>query len=129
MDIFNSNQTVKLSATDNDPNLKIYYTINGTAPTTSSTLYSNPLTISKVGTTTLEFIAVDTAGNISNTVTRTYTIDTTLPTASDNPIGGLYNTTENVSLSMSEAGTIYYTTDGSAPKQYEFIVQWTYHGQ
>ena len=113
--IFNSNQTVGLSATDNDPNLKIYYTINGTTPTTNSTLYSNPLTISKEGTTTLEFIAVDTAGNISNTVTRTYTIDTTLPTASANPIGGLYNTTENVSLSMSEAGTIYYTTDGSAP--------------
>ena len=70
-DIFNSNQTVTLTATDNDPNLKIYYTLNGTAPTTSSTLYTGPLTISMEETTTLEFIAVDTAGNISNTVTRT----------------------------------------------------------
>ena len=113
--LFNTNQTVTLTATDNDPNLKIYYTLNGTAPTTSSTLYTGPLTISKEGTTTLEFIAVDTAGNISNTVTRTYAIDTTVPTASANPIGGLYNTTENVSLSMSEAGNIYYTTDGSTP--------------
>ncbi len=113
--IFNSNQTVNLTATDNDPNLKIYYTLNGTAPTTSSTLYTEPLTISKLGTTTLEFIAMDTAGNISNTVTRTYTIDTTIPTANANIKGGLYNTNKVVTLTMSEPGNIYYTLNGTTP--------------
>ena len=113
--LFNSNQTVILSATDNDPNLEIYYTLNGTNPTTNSTLYTGPLTISNEGTTTLEFIAVDTAGNISNTVTRTYTIDTIPPTANDNLTSGQYNTSQNISLSRSEVGTIYYTIDGSTP--------------
>ena len=113
--IFNSNQTVTLTATDNDPNLEIYYTLNGTSPTINSTLYTGPLTISTEGTTTLEFIAEDTAGNISNTVTKNYTIDTIHPTASANTITGLYNTTKNITLTMSEPGTIYYTTDGTTP--------------
>lgn len=37
------------------------------------------------------------------------------PTADANIPSGLYNTIKNVSLSMSEPGTIYYTTDGSTP--------------
>ena len=113
--LFNSNQTVTLSATDNDLNLEIYYTLNGTNPTTSSTPYTGPLTISNEGTTTLEFIAVDTAGNISNSVTRMYTIDTVPPTATANTTSGLYNTPQNITLTMSESGIIYYTLDGTAP--------------
>ena len=113
--IFKSNQTVTLSATDNDPNLKIYYTLNGTNPTTSSTIYTGPLTISNEGTTTLEFIAVDTTGNISNTVTQMYTIDTIPPTVTPNTTSGLYNTPQKITLTISKPGTIYYTTDGTTP--------------
>ena len=111
--VFNSNQTVTLSATDNDLNLEIYYTLNRTNPTTSSTLYTGPLIISNEGINTLEFIAVDTAGNISNPVTRIYTIDTVPPTATANTTSGLYNAPQNITLTMSEPGTIYYTLDGT----------------
>ena len=114
--LYNSNKTVKLTATDNkNPNPKIYYTIDGFTPTTSSTQYNNPIIINKEGTTILKFIAVDIAGNISELGINNYTIDTTAPTADANIKNGLYNKTQNITLSMNEAGTIYYTTNDTTP--------------
>ena len=57
----------------------IYYTVNGTTPTTSSTKYTSPLLIT--ATTTLKFLAKDLAGNLSPIYTQTYTIDKTVPRA------------------------------------------------
>ena len=50
-----------------------YYTLDGSAPTTSSTIYSNPVTISD--DTTLKFFSEDAAGNREATKTETYTIE------------------------------------------------------
>ena len=47
--------------------------------------------------------------------TEKYIIDTVPPTASANINSGLYNTNKNVTLSMNELGTIYYTLNGSTP--------------
>jgi uncharacterized repeat protein (TIGR01451 family) len=70
---YNTTQTVNLTATDNeDPNPKIYYTLDGSIPTTSSTLYTGPITIAN--TTTLKFIAVDEASNTSPVHNETYNI-------------------------------------------------------
>lgn len=41
---YSSGQTVSISSPD--PNVTIYYTVNGSVPTTSSTLYSGPVSIS-----------------------------------------------------------------------------------
>ena len=42
-------------------------------------------------------------------------LDTIPPTANSNISNGTYNTTQNVTLTMNEPGTIYYTTDGTTP--------------
>src|SRR5205823_6790640 len=61
----------------------IYYTKDGTTPTTSSAVYSGPISIRT--STTLKFYAKDTADNTGPVVTQVYTIDTTPPTASASP--------------------------------------------
>ena len=75
----------------------IYYTKDGSIPTTISTLYKSPLMINF--TTTLKFIAVDGAGN-SLVYTKTYIIDKTAPKViSTSPRKG--------TAKVSRTGTIY----------------------
>ena len=72
--LYNTTKTITLSM--NEPG-KTYYTLNGTVPTSKSTLYTGPITISS--TTTLRFISIDTAGNLSPVYTEKYTIDKVTP--------------------------------------------------
>ena len=60
---FVSAQSVTLTATDNYPGTSIYFTTNGSTPTSASTRYTAPISIAT--TTTLKFIAIDAAGNSS----------------------------------------------------------------
>ena len=70
---YNASQSVNLTALDDqDSNPSIYYTTDGSDPTTSSTKYTGSISVAK--TTTLKFMAVDAAGNHSNICNETYTI-------------------------------------------------------
>ena len=96
---------------------KIYYTTDGTTPTTSSPIYSSPINIS--ATTTLKFFAKDLGGHSEAVKSQTYTI-IILPTTIASPAGGAYNTAKSVTLTCSDPGgpgcdKIYYTTDGTTP--------------
>ncbi len=109
---YTSVKSVTLTA--NEP-ATIYYTTNGTAPTTTSPAYSGPLTIGV--TTSLKFFARDSAGNSEAVKTANYIInlDTTPPVTTPSPAGGTYSSAQNVTLTANEPATIYYTTNGSTP--------------
>ncbi len=53
-----------------EPNAAVYYTINGTPPTTASTLYTGPIIVS--ANTTVMYFAVDRAGNQEAVKTADY---------------------------------------------------------
>ena len=103
--------TVKLSAEDG---AKIYYTTDGSKPTTKSKRYTKALNISK--TTTLKAIAVKN-GKKTKVYTQKYTLKVLAP---------YYKTIQLVAKNgelkykitldpMDSKTTMYYTTDGSKP--------------
>ncbi len=109
---YSTSQSVTIS--DATAGTTIYYTTNGTAPTTSSSVYSGPITVS--ATETLEAIAVETSYTNSSVATAAYTIDLVLPAPSFSPAAGTYATSQAVTISDATAGTtIYYTTNGTVP--------------
>ena len=110
---YTSTQTVALA--DSTTGAKIYYTLNGTVPTTASTPYAGPISVSS--TETISAIATATGYATSAVATGAYTINlpaAAVPTFS--PAPGIYTSQQTVMLADATAGTtIYYTTNGSAP--------------
>ena len=94
----------------------IYYTTDGTTPTTSSAPYTGHVTV--LSSETLEAIAVVTGAPISGVATAAYTINLlpTLATPTFSPAGGSYTSTQSVTISDANSdATMYYTTDGTTP--------------
>ncbi|MDF1563453.1 MAG: chitobiase/beta-hexosaminidase C-terminal domain-containing protein [Deltaproteobacteria bacterium] len=111
-------QNVALSCSDASGCLAIYFTLDGSLPTTGSTLYTSPLNIS--ADTTLRFFGVDLAGNAEGVVSHSYRIDATAPTLTVAPAGGLFANDLWVTLGCADGGgtgcaAIHYTTDGNIP--------------
>jgi hypothetical protein len=107
---YTSPQSVTLTTTT--PGATIYYTTNGTAPATSSTKYTGPITVS--ATETIEAIAVAPGYSNSAASWTKYTLTAVAPTLS--PAAGAYTLAQTVTLSTPTSGaTIYYTTNGTAP--------------
>ncbi len=109
--------TTTQSVTISDPTsgTQIYYTLDGTTPTTSSTHYTAPIPISS--STTIKAIAVVTGLSVSNVGTAAYSIQpTAAATPTFSPGTGTYTSAQSVTISDSTPGsTIYYTTNGSTP--------------
>lgn len=105
-------QTVTLTSNET---ATIYYTTDGSTPTTASSKYATPLTLS--GPLTLKYFAVDSANNSSAVVTQTYSTgpDVTKPVVTANPLSGAYAPGTNITLSANEPAEIRYTTDGTDP--------------
>jgi len=91
----------------------IYYTTDGSVPTTSSTKYTAGATIEITASKTVKAIASKTGFINSETASASYVIKAASPTfslAQDS-----YTETQQVALTAAEGATIYYTTDSSVP--------------
>ena len=86
-----------VSLADATPGAIIYYTTNGTPPTTASARYSAPLPVST--TTTIEAMAAASGYSNSAVVSGTYTITAAAP----------------VSVDLSAAGNVYGLVNTGSP--------------
>ncbi|MCX6756108.1 MAG: chitobiase/beta-hexosaminidase C-terminal domain-containing protein [Candidatus Nomurabacteria bacterium] len=107
--LYNSTQSITLSASGSD---SIRYSTSGIpASCVSDNLYSTAISVST--TQTIYVRACDLAGN-SSTASFVYTIDTVPPSIPvSNPVAGLYNSTQSVSLSATGSDSIRYSTSGT----------------
>ena len=119
---YSSAQSVKLTVTDDtDAAPKLYYTTDGTTPTSSSAAYTAGAAIAISKSATLQVLAVDATGN-SKVYSYAYVIksaDTTAPVVTASVAAGTYAAAQSVTLTVSDdtdsAPTLYYTTDGTTP--------------
>ncbi|HOS33956.1 MAG TPA: chitobiase/beta-hexosaminidase C-terminal domain-containing protein, partial [Spirochaetota bacterium] len=109
--------TINVSLSCDTAGATIYYTTDGSNPTTSGTKKTYSTSVAISATTTLKVAAVKSGLTSSIVGSRLYTIDAGVTsTPQMNPTGGTYNSDQNVVLSCADAGAIiYYTTDGSTP--------------
>jgi hypothetical protein len=109
---YTSSVTVTIS--DSTSGATIYYTTNGSTPTTASTAYSGPITLSQ--SATVKAMAAASGMANSNVASATYTVQQPVATPALSPGTGTYTSAVTVTISDSTAGaTIHYTTDGSTP--------------
>ena len=105
-----------LTISDSTPGATIYYTTNGTTPTTSSAQYSGPLAITS--SQTIQAIAKAASNAQSGVGSAALMIESQVASPSFSPAGGTYTVAQTVTISTSSAGAvIYYTTDGSMPSK------------
>jgi Chitobiase/beta-hexosaminidase C-terminal domain/Legume lectin domain/Fn3 associated len=106
--------SIQITITDSTPNAKIFYTTDGTTPSTASTLYTAPFTIST--SSTVKAIAAGSGLLASTVSSETYTLINQVPTPSFSPVPGDYTSAQSVTITTTAPNsTIYYTTNGSTP--------------
>jgi hypothetical protein len=106
--------TQTLTITDATGGASIYYTTNGTTPTTASPQYTAALAVN--ASETIEAIAIANNFTPSVVASAAYVIESQVPAPTFTPVAGTYTSVQSVALSDTTAGAaIYFTTDGSTP--------------
>jgi hypothetical protein len=111
--VYTSTQNVSLS--DTAAGAVIYYTTDGTAPTTNSLVYAAPILVGSSATIQAFAIAPGSAPSVVSTSSYTIQGSTSSAPAFSIP-AGIYNSSQSVSLSDGTPGAaIHYTIDGTTP--------------
>lgn len=96
-------------------NSEIYYTVDGTKPTTSAIKYSGQIRL-RGGSTIVRAVAVNKLGDLSIETIKEYTVHSTVP---DNPVikpaSGQYTAPIPIHITVPANCKVYYTWDGSEP--------------
>ncbi len=99
---------------DQTPSATIFYTTDGSTPTTASAIYTGPIVVSS--SETIHALAVATGVPSSSIVSAAYTIGKGVATPAFSLLAGSYTTTQSVGITdITPGATIYYTTNGTAP--------------
>jgi hypothetical protein len=117
---YTATQTVTIS--DTVPNATIYYTIDGTTPTTGSTVYSSGFPITVSSTETLNAMAVAPNYLNSAVATAVYTFPSPAATPTFSLQAGTYAGTQMVTIGdTTPNATIYYTNNGTTPTTHSLL--------
>lgn len=116
-----SNTAVTVTLTGSQATDQIFYTLNGSTPTASSTPYTAPISITS--TKTLKAIGKNSKGLWGTVYTFNYTVDPNLdltaPSITPSVAEGVYPSAKLVRFNFTDnktAGfTAYYTTNGTIP--------------
>ena len=104
----------QLTISNGMSNATIYYTTDGTYPSTSSPIYSGPISISS--TQTVRAFATAPNYRPSSTTYANYTFRNPPPSPTFSLPAGTYASTQSVAISTADPfATIRYTTDGTKP--------------
>jgi alpha-tubulin suppressor-like RCC1 family protein len=107
---FDAPQNITMTSTT--PNVQIYYTTNGTDPTTSSTPYTAPFKLSI--NCSLKAKAYRNGWSSSNVSQGSYNFSVAAPVL--NPPAGTYSQVQTVTMTTATTGAeIHYTTNNTEP--------------
>lgn len=106
--------SLSVTITDSTPGASIYYTTDGSTPTTSSQKYTGPITVTT--TETINAIASASGFVQSALSSETYNVLTQALAPTFSPVAGSFGSAQQVTItSGTPLAKIYYTTDGSTP--------------
>ncbi|SDK81062.1 Chitobiase/beta-hexosaminidase C-terminal domain-containing protein [Lentzea albidocapillata subsp. violacea] len=109
---YSTAQTVTISTATSGATIR--YTIDGSTPTSSSPVYSGPISVP--GNRTINAIGIKSGQANSSVGSASYVIGTPVATLTFSPPGGAYASAQTVTISTATSGsTIRYTVDGSTP--------------
>ena len=105
-------QTVRITSATNSAD--IYYTLDGSTPTTASTIYTEPLSI---GSDTVVSALASAPNYLQSAVAAaTFTFAGQTPTPTFTPVAGTYAGAQKVTLvDTDKSAKIHYTTTGATP--------------